>query len=197
MQKLIYTFLVIGAVSLSSWAHSSTGITEGTVLGRVVGEAVAKQTQITRDDKDFRILYFLGQTYKMYIGNPTAVSYYSSQGDGIVISKQQAPIESVLYEGQEALNKEKYTVKSQDGRNSADVIYSVYKKTAKGIKYKVVRLFPIGNNTTLQVVVGVTITQKDPLPIMRRVMNGVRATPQQVLNAGFPKSFCEFGDDCY
>ncbi len=50
-------FLVIGVLSVSSWAHSPTGITEKTVLGRVVGEVVAKQPQITRDDKDSRIFW--------------------------------------------------------------------------------------------------------------------------------------------
>ena len=167
-------------------------------MGRVVGKAVAKQTQITRDDKDFRILYFLDQTYKMKVGNTNTASYYSAHGEGIVITKQKGRIESVLYDTLDFWEKEKYTVKSQDGRNPKDILYSVYKKTAKGIDYKVVRLFPVGNNTTiLQVVVGGTITQKDPLPLMRRMMNGVRTTPQQVLNDGFPKSYCEFGEDCY
>jgi len=196
MKKLLVILIYLVGICAGGWAQKS-GAVDGERLGALVGEVLAKETKITRDAKDFRILYFLGKKYEMYLGNPSIMSYFNKDGDGIVISKQEAILEQVLHEGLETFRQAGYTIKSQDGRNPADVIYSVYKQKGDEIKYKVVRLFPIGNNRVIEVVVGKKITQKDPLPLMRKVMRGVRTTPQEVLSAPFPKGYCKLGEDCY
>ncbi len=198
MKKIIQVVGILICLSAGGWAQRTSGISEGALLGRVVGEIAAQQMQITRDATDFRILYFRGEKYQMYLGNPSLANYFSASRNGIVISKSDNTIiEQVLLRGLNFFEQEGYTIKSEDGRNPQDILYSVYKKTQKGMVYKVVRLFPIGNNTVLQVVVDTTITQEDFLPVMRRIMSGVRSTPQEVLNAGFPKTYCQFGEDCY
>ena len=197
MKKLLIILIYLVGICAGGWAQKASGVVEGALVGRVVAKALAKEMQITRDEKDFRILYFLGKTYKMHLGYTNIMNYFTDDGDGIAISKKETTLQEAVNHSMEAFEHEGYTVKSLDGRNPSDIIYSLYKQKGDVLRYEVVRLFPIGNNQVLQVSVGKKITQKDPLPLMRQVMQGVRATPQAVLNAGFPKSNCEFGDDCY
>ena len=170
-----------------------------------MGKYIAQRPQaggvffVSRDANDPRILRFLGEDYRAYLGESALVNYFPKQHKddaGFAISAEtNTTVKTKAYKTLDFFSEEGYTSISQDFRNPNDFMASFSKSTKTGINYKVVRVF-IKKNTVYMVVFGKTFCNKN-LPLRRTVFKSIQQTPQEVFPYSFGKELCIFGEDCY
>ena len=159
------------------------------------------QTMIVRDQKNPRVLWFLGQTYTLYKSQPEdshVENLYLPDGDlsadnAIMIRKMTGTTCA-----QEIGEIDEDEIMTLDSRNPQDQMVSGEVEEDDLVKYVAVRFIQVGPDVFSIMVSFPRTTQTDEewQQLRQTIFQAVRHTPVSVMTQNLVESVCKFGSDC-